>query len=266
MPLFKRMLVIFLENQPHASVPGDSYLRALEAEGVLLRTYFGVRHPSEPNYVAAISGSTFGIDDDADYDIDATTIVDLLEAKGVSWKGYMEGLPAHKLKKKAGRYVRKHNPFVSFRSITSDPGRLAKVVNANQFAIDLASGVLPEFCWYTPDLDNDGHDTDVAFASEWLRAFLSPLLQDQAFRAETLVVVTFDERHPDADNHVHAVVIGPGATPGTVDDTRYDHYSILRTAEQNWSLGTLGRSDQNATWFSFLWGLPPTVTTSEDHN
>ncbi len=265
-PAFARILIIFLENQPEPTVPSGSYLESLKKKGVFLSTYFGVRHPSEPNYVAAISGSTWGIHDDADYNLEQTTIVDLLEKGNISWKAYMQGLPGNKLATRAGKYVRKHNPFVSFTTITNFPKLLPNVVDADQFDKDLAAGTLPQYCWYTPDLDNDGHDTDIDSAAQWLESFLGPLLENKKFASETLVVVTFDERHPDSDNHVYAVAVGPGAKAGSVDGTRYDHYSILRTVEENWSLGTLGRSDKNATWFSFLWGLPPTETKPEDHN
>jgi len=266
-PCFKRVLTIFLENQPTASIPAHSYLETLKTRGVFLGNYFGIRHPSEPNYVAAIAGSTFGIDDDGDYDLNERTLVDLLEQHGITWKAYMEDLPSNqKLIHKSGRYVRKHNPFASFTTITAEPARLARIVGADAFEADAASGQLPQYCWYTPNLDNDGHDTGITHASQWLDGFLTPLFAMPGFASDTLVVVTFDERHPDDDNHVYAVVVGPGAIPGRVDDTRYDHYSVLRTVEENWSLGTLGRSDNNATWFSFLWGLPPTVTSWEDHN
>src|SRR5437773_11166180 len=122
------ILIIFLENQPTDGVDGAPYLEELKSKGVFLKTYFGLRHPSEPNYVGAISGSTFGITDDANYDLNEATVVDLLEAKGVSWKAYMEDMPAgNKLVRRHGLYVRKHNQFVSLTTITELPSRLAHV-------------------------------------------------------------------------------------------------------------------------------------------
>src|SRR5262249_20061585 len=152
------------------------YLEKLKMKGVFLEKYFGVRHPSEPNYVAAIAGSTFGIDNDADYDLNETTIVDLLEAKGITWKAYQEGMSPNKLATRSGLYVRKHNPFASFTTITEDPARLARVVEANAFAHDLKTASLPQYCWYTPNLNHDGHDTGIEAAAQWLQTFLDPLL------------------------------------------------------------------------------------------
>jgi hypothetical protein len=39
--------------------------------------------------------------------------------------------------------------------------------------------------------------------------------------------------------------------PGTVDKTKYDHYSMLKTIEDNWDLGDLGRHDKAAIPFNF---------------
>jgi acid phosphatase len=42
-------------------------------------------------------------------------------------------------------------------------------------------------------MTDDGHDTDVAFAANWARGFLTPLLNNSYFMNNTLVVLTFDE-------------------------------------------------------------------------
>jgi hypothetical protein len=59
----------------------------LATKGITLTNHFGVTHPSEPNYIAAIGGDYFGMNNDNFNFIDAnvSTIIDLLEAKGISW-------------------------------------------------------------------------------------------------------------------------------------------------------------------------------------
>ena len=52
--------------------------------------YYGVTHPSQPNYIAATSGSTNGVTADTDTTIDVPNIVDQLESHGKSWKAYMQ--------------------------------------------------------------------------------------------------------------------------------------------------------------------------------
>jgi hypothetical protein len=52
----------------------------------------------------------------------------------------------------------------------------------------------------------------------------------------------------------------------SVQADRFDHYSLLRTVEENFQLGTLGRNDLNAEWFRFLWDLEPPAFDWADHS
>jgi hypothetical protein len=64
-----------------------------------------------------------------------STVVDLLEDKGISWGDYNEGLPYTGFEgfeydnPVEGNYARKHNLLIRFNSITEDPDRLAKIKN-----------------------------------------------------------------------------------------------------------------------------------------
>src|SRR5207249_4752441 len=61
----------------------------------VLTGYGGIAHPSLPNYLALVSGSTQGIHDDCDNcSTGASNLADLLEARGRTWKTYAAGLPA----------------------------------------------------------------------------------------------------------------------------------------------------------------------------
>jgi hypothetical protein len=79
--------------------------------------YYGVTHPSQPNYIAATAGTTQGVPNDNDVTVDLPNIVDQLESHHKSWKGYMQAysLCATKFDHACGNqlYERKHNPFVS---------------------------------------------------------------------------------------------------------------------------------------------------------
>jgi hypothetical protein len=94
---------------------------------------------------------------------------------------------------------------------------------------------------------------------------LEPLLANAAFMKGTLVVVTFDESLPYADNHDYTALLGEMVKAGTVERDRYDHYSLLRTIEENFGLGTLHRNDLTANWFRFLWGIKPPAFNLADH-
>lgn len=92
---FDRFVVIWLENTDYYKAASDPNLAWLAKKGITLSNYFGVTHPSEPNYVAAIGGDNFGMDNDNFNAVpgNVSTVVDLLEDKGISWSQYQEDMP-----------------------------------------------------------------------------------------------------------------------------------------------------------------------------
>jgi hypothetical protein len=248
---FERIFIIQFENQPFMFVKDDPNFQKYTKMGVHLTNYYGVTHPSQPNYWCQVAGDHWMVFSDGVYNWNKTTVVDLMEARGVSWKSYQEDLPyecyagAHK-----GPYYRKHNPFISFDNIRNNPTRCAKVVNAKELDNDLAAGTLAQYSYYTPNINNDGHDTGLAFAGKFLDSFFAPRLSK--FPAGTLILITWDEDDYLDNNHISSVAIGSMVVPGTTDNTLYNHFSLLRTVEDNWSLGNLGRYDTTANAFQFL--------------
>lgn len=101
------------------------------SQGILLTNFNAITHPSEPNYVAAVGGSNYGINNDDYYNIPANvpTVVDLLEKKGLTWKVYQQDIPSVGFTGyKAGNYVRKHNPVVIYDSVGLNATRLKNIV------------------------------------------------------------------------------------------------------------------------------------------
>jgi hypothetical protein len=251
---FEKALVVVFENADYAKAVKDPNFAAFAARGAMLDNYYGVIHPSQGNYIAMTAGDAWGVSFDRNVTLDVSHIGDQLEAAGRSWKNYAEGYPGNCfLGATKGKYARKHVPFLSYRNVTSDPARCAKVVNADEFAKDVASGTLPDFAYYTPDLDNDGHDTGVAFGGRWLRDHILPLLDDPAFMQDRVVIVTFDEASFLSKNHIYTAVVGAGVAPGTRSAVRYDHYSLVRTLQEAWNLPGLGRKDDAATPIADIW-------------
>ena len=66
-PTFDHIVLILLENKSYNSVIGASampHLNDLARQNVLLTNYFAVAHPSLPNYIALVSGTTADISSD----------------------------------------------------------------------------------------------------------------------------------------------------------------------------------------------------------
>ncbi|KAG0633291.1 phosphoesterase family-domain-containing protein [Tuber brumale] len=185
-----------------------------------------------------------------------SSVANLLEDKGISWGEYQEDMPYtgftgneyRNQQTHANAYVRKHNPLVMFNSVADVPGRLERIKNLTLFWSDLEAKNLPQWV--------DGHDTSVTVAGAWTRSFLEPLLTNDYFMKDTLILVTFDENHTyTRPNRVVGILLG-GAVPesvhGTTDSNYYDHYSEISTIEANWGLHTLGRYDVGANVFSLV--------------
>src|SRR6266568_1698947 len=161
-----RAFVIVLENHSQHSVIGDAnapFISSLAQKYGEAADYFGVTHPSEPNYVAMISGSNWFINNDNPANrFDHTNLVDELTARRISWGAYMEALPADPLadfapSAAAPLYASKHNPFALFTDIRSDPGRVANIKPYTDLAGDLNSPHAPRFVFISPDQCNDMH-------------------------------------------------------------------------------------------------------------
>ncbi|QLL30372.1 hypothetical protein HG536_0A01890 [Torulaspora globosa] len=263
---FDRMVVIWLENTDYDKAAGQEDMQWLASQGILLDNYWGVTHPSEPNYVASVGGDYFALDDDRFIALPAnvSTVVDLLDSKSISWGEYEEHMPYSGFQgfnysnqeTFANDYVRKHNPLIIFDSVAQNQTRLGNIKNFTMFEKDLADKTLPQFFHITPNMTNDGHDSTIKVAANWSRSFLTPLLQNEYFTNNTLIVLTFDENDTySIKNKVFTILLG-GAVPeelkGTTDSTFYDQYSLISTPEANWDLPSLGRNDVNANVFQFV--------------
>jgi len=264
---FDRFITIWLENQDFSKVSKDPDALDLTKEGILLTSYYGLTHPSQPNYIASVGGDYFGLNNDGFVRIpqNVSTLVDLFDTKDISWKGYFEGIPGPGYMGEQSTlpgggldYVRKHNPFVSYDSVNMNGTRLAQLQSFTDFTNDLSANDLPQYAHMSPDMLNDGHDTTLAYATNWTLSFLTPLLSNAYFMERTLVLLTYDESATyQVPNKIASLLLG-GAVPqtlkGTTDDTVYSHYSILSTLENNWGLPNLGRYDVGANVFSVVAG------------
>ncbi len=251
---FKKVMIVVLENTDYDEAVALPFLSQLAKRGALLTNYHAVTHPSQPNYVAMISGDTSGVFLDFNSNLDRSHIGDLLEARGKSWKVYAENYPGNCfLGGSRGKYARKHVPFLSFTNVSRNAQRCAKVVSSTQLDGDVAAGALQDFSMYIPNLDNDGHDTSAAVADKWLASKFGPLLRDTKFMNELLLVVTFDEGEHDSSNRVFTAFYGAGVKAGSTSDVEYSHYNLLRTIEDAMGLGTLGLNDDQATRIGGIW-------------
>jgi phosphatidylinositol-3-phosphatase len=272
-PAFGHVFVIVLENVDFRQVTQAGtmpYLNRLGSGYSVATQYYAITHPSLPNYLALLGGSTFGITSDCvTCGVDAPNLVDQLAQHGKSWKAYIEGMPgacSSLPQWPPGRYAKKHNPFLYFAAIRNNAQRCRNVVPYSAFAPDLASGNVPDFVWITPDLCHDGHDCSLAESDQWLAAQVPSILNSSAFRHGGVLFITFDEAadgatagccHLAAGGQVFTLVASPLVKPGAQISVPYDHYSLLRTVEDAWKLPYLGGAGDPATANMAAFFTPP---------
>jgi phospholipase C len=231
------------------------YFNELANSHTLLTQHYAVAHPSLPNYLALISGETFGVTFDCTKCLyDAPTLPDLIEASGRTWKAYQEDMPSPCFAPAdAGNYAMKHNPFLYFKSIRTDAERCARSdVPMLQLYSDLAAGSLPDYSFITPNLCNDAHDCSLAVADDWIKALMMVLLPDLDLEGQPyLVIITWDEGQgshsccglpAEAGGRIATILISPQARSGFQDSTPYTHYSLLKTISASWGLAYLGHA------------------------
>ena len=171
LPRFQHIFVIVMENHNAEQIIGNPHAPIINylAQHYNLATHYdGITHPSEPNYVALIGGSYYGIQDDGPYSTNVikqqSNLGDQLTAAGLTWKAYQQSLPYAGftgLTNPATNalYASKHNPFLNFFDIQHAlPAILAKeIVPDTQLTTDIWQNTLPNFSFITPDLCHDMH-------------------------------------------------------------------------------------------------------------
>lgn len=229
-PRLDHVVVVVLENRERSEVFSRGAAPSLQRwarEYANLTDYRGVAHPSLPNYLALVSGSTHGITSDCtDCLARGPSLGTLLNRSGRTWAGYAEGYPG------SARFAKKHMPFLYF------PGQERHVHDLS--ALDPRR--LPAFALVAPDLCNDAHDCSLPTADRFLSRLVPPLLRVP----RTAVFVIFDEGRSDlgGGGRVAAVVLGTAVRRHATYTGTCTHYCLLRTVEDALGVPHLGASSR----------------------
>jgi len=176
------------------------------------------------------------------------------------------------------QYAARHNPFVYFHTVIDSSTCLSNDVDLSQLDADLASAsTTPAFAFITPNLCDDGHDAPcvdgrpggLAAADQFLQTWVPKILGSPAWADGSLLIIPFDEA-PTSDasacwgeqpglntinpggttrgpggGRTGAVLISQFIQPGSVNDTPYNHYALLRSIEDLFGLTHLGFAAQS---------------------
>jgi phosphatidylinositol-3-phosphatase len=261
-PAFDHVYVLVMENKEFGEIVGSTdapYINSLVSRYGLATNYFAARHPSQPNYIALTSGGLQGTDSNNNYDLDVPTVFDQVEAAGRTWHMYAQSYPGDCFTGAsaapvadgpgaAGDYARKHNPAISYVSISGDPARCAGITGLAGF--DPAAF---DFEMIIPNQINDMHSSSVKAGDDFLAAFLPSILESSAF-ANSVLFLTWEEgtTNVEVGGRVATIVMTPGMSPGWRDEGHRTHYSMVRTIELAWGMPLLGEAS-TATTLDFPW-------------
>jgi Phosphoesterase family len=282
---YDHLFVIVEENHGFADVignPAAPNLNALAARYGTATDYFGVAHPSEPNYVGLLGGDTFGVADDNPYYVNraqAPSLISQLDQAGLPWKAYLQGLPhpgyqgicypanCNGAPDKDPLYVSKHNAIGNFTT-SLNPADWARQVSIAQLATDLRRDTVPAFGYVIPDECHDQHGDPpycidsgnpgdsqdqrlVAVGDRYLGQLVATITGAPFWgKSNNAIAITYDEGDDDAGccgttpggGRVATVVVTSHGPRGLKDPTPYNHYSLLKTIQQNFGLGCLAHS------------------------
>jgi hypothetical protein len=274
-PHYDHVFLIILENNGYGQIIGDPYapeLNALAHDYGLATNYHGVADPSEPNYVAMLGGSFFNISNDNPYwfpgnTVHAANLLSQLNAAGLSWKGYFQGMPypgyrgycypdkCNGIPDADTQYVSKHNGIVNFANLQT-PSELANMLPFQRLAGALTTGNVANFSYIVPDECSDMHGAPPwcvdsgnpdTVQQDWLisngDAFVGNVVNmvtssSMWSTGHNAIVVTFDEGNV-ATSRIATIVVTNHGPRGVADATHYNHYSLLASFEQAFGLGCL---------------------------
>ncbi len=197
----------------------------------------------------------------------APTIADALSAKGISWRWYNGGREGAGFKK--GEYSPVVDPLTYFKTVMETDLKRNLVGDTELFA-DI-SGAMPAVAFVTPPLSRNGHpnsSTPGAF-EDYARSIIEKIQANDALWKKTAILITTDEAGGYYDSgytqtidffgdgpRIPLIAVSPWARKGHVEHTYYDHVSIDKFIERNWSLKPLSHRTRD--------NLPNPTTNAAD--
>jgi phosphatidylinositol-3-phosphatase len=227
-PPIAHVVVIVFENHERRDVLGSGTAPTFEhlaSTYAQATSYYAVAHPSLPNYLALVSGSTHGVTSDCTDCIQTgPTIGTQLSDKHLNWAAYAEDYP------RSSGFAKKHVPFLYFHQ---DASHVLPLQRFNPRKLPSYSLIIPNLC-------HDMHDCSVATGDHWLHNFIPPLLNVK----DTATFIVFDEGTSNlgGGGNVPLIVAGTAVRRHAVVKATTSHYGLLRTIEAAFGLRYLGNA------------------------
>jgi hypothetical protein len=236
-PRFDHIVLVMFENKASSQITSSSapYFTSLAGQGAKFSQSYAITHPSQPNYIALLSGSTQGVTSDAcPKTFTGENLAHQVSAAGLTFTGFSESMPSNGYTGcSSGTYMRKHNSWVDFSNVPSSAN-----LTYTSFPSSANYASLPTVSFVTPNMCDDMHDCSISTGNSWLQSHLDAYAQ-WAKTNNSLLIVTFDEDNSLSLNHIYTAFVGAHVAAGTYSE-KITHYTVLRTIESAYGLAAIG--------------------------
>ncbi|HEX4775196.1 MAG TPA: alkaline phosphatase family protein [Acidimicrobiia bacterium] len=196
------------------------------------------------------------------YAASVQTIFDRLQAKGVSWKFYVQNYDPKVTFRSSAQSARgaqvSRVPLLAMPRFVDDPKLASHIVPLDQYYDDLQNGTLPAVAYIVPSGNSEHPPGSIQAGEGFVRTIVNSLQRSTAWSSSALVLTYdswggwYDHVAPPAGYGLRtpALLVSAYAKKGFVDHTQLDFTSILRFVERNWSVAPLAQRDAKANDFA----------------
>ena len=190
------------------------------------------------NRVVAMSGTPGGVTNDAvpAFGLTGTTVFSQLEAKGLSWKYYVQDYAGKPSTAKPSQTILA--PVLDAPAIANSATEAAHVVGVSQYYTDLAKHDLPSVSFVSATVDSERAPQNAANGEAFVESLINALMQSHEWSHSALLLTYddsggwYDSVTPPVVNgqqlglRVPAILVSPYARAGYVDPSLADTSSI----------------------------------------
>lgn len=227
---YTHVVVVVMENHSLSSIIGSSaapYINGLAKQCGLATNYFGITHPSEPNYLSMTGGTTAGVADDKLPSVHKLTNASIFSQTGSSWRAYAESMPSNCYLTNSGTYIVHRNPAAYYTNVRA-------ACQSQDVPLPSSPSFSASYTFVTPNSCHDMSTCSTSTGDSWLKTFVPKVLASPEYMHGNLVLfLTWDEGGgKTGPNNVPMIVVGPTVPVGLKVSTKFDHYGQLRTVEE----------------------------------
>ena len=251
-----------LGDEMFTSIPSDSYPAHLFTIAAQSFQAIDIPHGAKPG------GDTWGCDAPSSWTArsetpqgiffsvypcysNVTTMADLLDNAGISWKSYAPTLH------QSGYGF---NIYDAIKSIREGPEWATNILPYTQFAADAQAGNLPSVTWLAAGEERTDHPPhSLCFGENWVVDQLNALMQGPDWDSTVVFIVwddfggVYDHVPPPAPTDIYGfgprtavLAISPYAKSGYISHTVFEFSSVLKFIETRFNLPSMTQRDAQA--------------------